>query len=80
MRGGLEIRTVIKSQVKQRKSALRDVGIANNDCNNIIRAVAGVLTPALSPLGNRGLDINQLTALKVGVFDKNTALSFLYVD
>jgi hypothetical protein len=31
-------------------------------------------------LGNRFLNGNQLTALAVGVFDKNTALTSLYVD
>jgi hypothetical protein len=35
----------------------------------------------LSPLlANRSLRNNQLTSLEVGVFDKNTALTTLYVD
>jgi hypothetical protein len=32
------------------------------------------------PSGNRYLYNNALTSLKVGVFDKNTALTYLYVD
>jgi hypothetical protein len=31
-------------------------------------------------LGNRHLQNNELTSLEVGVFNKNTALSQLYVD
>jgi hypothetical protein len=31
-------------------------------------------------LDNRALDINRLTALEVGLFDKNTALENLYVE
>jgi hypothetical protein len=32
------------------------------------------------PFGNRDLYDNQLTSLEVGIFDKNTALKYLYVD
>jgi hypothetical protein len=32
------------------------------------------------PSGNRQLATNQLTSLEVGVFDKNTALKYMYVD
>lgn len=30
--------------------------------------------------GNRWLDSNKLTSVELGVFDKNTALLYLYVD
>lgn len=32
------------------------------------------------PLGHSWLGGNELTALDVGIFDKNTALKILYVD
>ena len=39
-----------------------------------------LLTDSTLTLGNRYLHNNQLTSLEVGVFDKNTALTDLYVD
>lgn len=39
-----------------------------------------LLTPASSRLVDRVLGDNRLTSLGVGLFDKNTALSSLYVD
>lgn len=38
------------------------------------------VVPTAVPFDNRILDNNQLSALDVGLFDKNPALTFLYVD
>lgn len=50
---------------------------------SLILKSEGVLRSAqrspLPAVGDRRLEFNQLTSLEVGVFDKNTALNFLYV-
>lgn len=46
----------------------------------IMRVRRWILTSPLSHLGNRSLADNQLTSLGMGIFDKNTALTGLYVD